>query len=219
VRVLVLGAGSETAPSGTTGSVVVAAVIPSRTTAPSVFAAVRATVRVSTTEVAVIAAIAVAKATETCAAAEIALAALTLPGALAPAPPAPPGPPTASSAAPDPAIQGAAVVVTPTAIPVVPAIGLQIDVALLRDTKFGANERQQCRGAGGKTHDGGPPVTLAGYHPRPIVEAAIVHELLLAKGPTFSLRGYSNPSILRQDHMNLSFCQGDHSPASGRDRS
>ena len=206
--VLVLGAGPETATSRAASSVVVAAVIPPRTAASTAVAPARATVVVISTKVAIVAAIAIAVATDTGAAAEIALTALTRIGALAPAPPPSPVPPATSPVTPELAIQGAAVVVTSATIAVFPALGLQID-ALLRDTELGTSEGQECRGACGKSRDGGPPVTLAGHHPRPVVKTTIIHEILFAQSPTFRLRGQSNPSILRLDYTNCIFCQYD----------
>jgi hypothetical protein len=211
VCVLGLGARPKTATSRAASSVVVAAVIPPRTAASTAVAPARATVVVISTEVAVVAAIAIAVATDTGATAEIALTALTRIGALAVAPPPSPVPPATSPVTPELAIQGAAVVVTSATIAVVPALGLQID-ALLRDTELGTSEGQERRGACGKTRDGGPPVTLAGHHPRPVVKATIIHELLLAQRPTFRLRERAGPSILRSEHTSVTFRQHDRAP-------
>jgi hypothetical protein len=74
-----------------------------------------------------------------------------------------------------------------------PAVGLQSDIALLRDTELGAGKGQGRWGASGKRHDSGPPVTLAGHYPHLVFEAAIVHDLLLAQSPNVQIAGTIEP--------------------------
>jgi hypothetical protein len=129
-------------------------------------AAIGAAVIVVRTEVVPATACARAGATDTCAAPDICFAPGALCGAFAPAPLLRP---------PLPASERATLAISATCFAGSVARDLDLDIAILCDTEFGAGQDGERADTPSEPLDRGSPVSLRGDHPRPVIEATIVH--------------------------------------------